>query len=117
MVSLRNGANFSVPGAGKTTVALAAHLLTKDEDTRLLIIAPKNAFGAWDEVITDCMDPTATDEWKIVRLAGGYESIRDALRNPPMRMMISYDQLTRVRDLISRFLATYPAHVILDVSS
>lgn len=116
IVSLRNGANFSVPGAGKTTVALAAYLLTKNEDTHLLIIAPKNAFGAWDEVIVDCMDPAIIHEWDVERLTGGYDNIRSELQNPPMRMMISYDQLTRVRDLIARFLAIYPVHLILDES-
>ena len=116
MVSLRNGANFSVPGTGKTTVALATHLLTKDDDTYLLIIAPKNAFGAWDEVIGDCMDPAIAGKWHIARLTGGYESIRQALQKPPKRMMISYDQLTRVRDLIVRFLTSHPVHLTLDES-
>ena len=116
MVLLRNGANFSVPGAGKTTVALATHLLTRGNSTHLLVIAPKNAFGAWDEVIEDCMAPDIVAKWEFARLTGGYESIRETLRNPPMRMMISYDQLTRVRDLISRFLTTHATHIILDES-
>ena len=116
MISLRNGANFSVPGTGKTTVALATHLLTKNDGMHLLIVAPKNAFGAWDEVIEDCMDPAIAGEWDIERLTGGYESIRQALKNPPRRMMISFDQLTRVRDLIARFLALHPTHLILDES-
>ena len=116
MISLRNGANFSVPGTGKTTVALATHLLTKNDGMHLLIVAPKNAFGAWDEVIEDCMDPAIAGEWDIERLTGGYESIRQALNNPPRRMMISFDQLTRVRDLIARFLALHPTHLILDES-
>ena len=116
MVSLRNGANFSVPGAGKTTVAFATHLLTRDDNTRLLIISPKNAFAAWDEVVVDCMDPTIASEWEIARLTSGYENIRTELQNPPMRMIISYDQLTRVRGLVGRFLATHSVHVILDES-
>ena len=116
VVSLRNGANFSVPGAGKTTVALAVHLLTRSENTYLLITAPKNAFGAWDEVVKDCMEPTIIREWSIARLSGGYDNIRAELQNPPMRMMISYDQLVRVQDLIARFLATHSAHLILDES-
>ena len=116
MVSLRNGANFSVPGAGKTTVALAAHLLTKENDTYLFIIAPKNAFSAWDEVIEDSMDPAISVDWAITRLTGGYETIREILQNPPKRMIISYDQLTRVRDLIARFLTLHSAHLILDES-
>ncbi len=116
IVSLRNGANFSVPGAGKTTVAVAVHLLTRDEGTHLLVVAPKNAFGAWDEVISDCMDSAIADEWRIARLTGGYENIRSTLQNPPMRMMINYDQLTRARDIVARFLATHPAHLVLDES-
>ena len=116
IVSLQNGANFSVPGAGKTTVTFAAHLLTRKTNTHLLVVAPKNAFGAWDEVVVDCMEPTTVNEWQINRLTSGYENIRRALRNPPMRMIISYDQLTRVRHLVSRFLATHPTHMILDES-
>jgi SNF2 family DNA or RNA helicase len=116
MVRIGNGANFSVPGAGKTTVALAAHLLTRDEDTFLLIVAPKNAFPAWDEVVDDCMDDSVAQEWYPARLTGGYQAIREQLRNPPRRMLISYDQLTRVQDLIGRFLGTSKVHVILDES-
>ena len=116
ILSLRNGANFSVPGAGKTTVALATHLLTRGDNTYLLIVAPKNAFGAWDEVIADCIDPTIADQWNIVRLTGGHDSIREELLYPSMRMIISYDQLTRVRDLVARFLATHSVHLILDES-
>lgn len=116
VVSLRNGANFSVPGAGKTTVALAAHLLTKDQNTRLLVISPKNAFGAWDEVIEDCMEPSIAGGWNFIRLTGGYENIQEELQNPPMRMMISYDQLTRVRDLVMRLLGAYSTHLVLDES-
>ncbi len=116
IISLPNGANFSVPGAGKTTVALATHLLSRDADTRLFIVAPKNAFSAWDEVIEDCMDPAIVDQWGITRLIGGYDSIRTVLQNPPMRMMIGYTQLTLVRDLIARFLHDYRTHMIVDES-
>ena len=116
IISLPNGANFSVPGAGKTTVALATHLLSRNADTRLLIIAPKNAFGAWDEVIEDCMDPAIVDEWGITRLIGGYDNIRTVLQNSPMRVMIGYNQLTLVRNLIARFLRDYRTHMIADES-
>ena len=116
IVSLRNAANFSVPGAGKTTVALASHFLTKNEETYLLIVAPKNAFGAWDEVITDCIDPIIAAEWEIARLIGGHDNISAVLQNPPMRMIIGYDQLVHVRNPITRFLATNPVHLILDES-
>ncbi|MCH7540093.1 MAG: DEAD/DEAH box helicase [Proteobacteria bacterium] len=116
VVSLTNGANFSVPGAGKTTVALAVHLLTRDEETYFLVVAPKNAFAAWDEVITDCIEPNAAENLRFTRLTGGFGSIRDILRNPPKQLIISYDQLTRVREPMARFISTHKVHVILDES-
>lgn len=116
LVSLPNGANFSVPGAGKTTVALAVHLLSRRHDTHLLIVAPKNAFGAWDEVVLDCMSPDLAPQWGIVRLTGGYDSIRSALQHPELRMIVSYDQLPRVHELIVHLLASRPVHLVLDES-
>lgn len=49
------GATFSVPGAGKTTEALATFAVRAEPGDRLLVIAPKNAFAAWDEQIETCL--------------------------------------------------------------
>ncbi|MFI0422950.1 DEAD/DEAH box helicase [Spongiactinospora sp. 9N601] len=48
LLSLRHGANFSVPGAGKTRVALAVFnaLRNKGAD-RLLIVGPKSSYESW----------------------------------------------------------------------
>ena len=118
MASLRNGANFSVPGAGKTTVAFAVHLLAVPAEAHLLVVAPKNAFTAWDEVIKDCLDPSDpnSDTSPFVRLEGGTDAIRSCLREAPRRLIISYDQLIRVSELISDFLRAHPVHVIVDES-
>ena len=43
--SLPSAATFSVPGAGKTTEALAYFFINATKDSRLLVVAPKNAFG------------------------------------------------------------------------
>ena len=48
IAALPAGATFSVPGAGKTTEALATFFYRANNDERLLVIAPKNAFAAWD---------------------------------------------------------------------
>ncbi|HVO63205.1 MAG TPA: hypothetical protein VMT53_19915 [Terriglobales bacterium] len=55
LLFLSNGANFSVPGAGKTTVTFALYLLLKQNGQHLLVVAPKNAFMAWQAVVRDCM--------------------------------------------------------------
>lgn len=118
LVSLPHGANFSVPGAGKTSVALATHLLTRKHDTILLVVAPKNAFPAWDEVISECLNPNShnADITGFTRLVSGTENIEHLLELNPTRMIISYDQLIRSTEAISRLLKTRQVHVILDES-
>lgn len=51
LLKVPNGANFSVPGAGKTSTALAvwSYLNNKNLLTRLLIICPRSAFEAWKD--------------------------------------------------------------------
>lgn len=49
LLSLGHGANFSVPGAGKTRTALAVFsaLRERGEVRRLLVVCPKSAYEAW----------------------------------------------------------------------
>ena len=46
---LRNAANFSVPGSGKTSVALAVYQKLKDEGVVnfLFVVGPPSCFGPW----------------------------------------------------------------------
>lgn len=44
LLSLQHGANFSVPGAGKTTVTLALHILTRKPGQHLLVVGPNQHF-------------------------------------------------------------------------
>ena len=48
LANLPAGASFSVPGAGKTTEALAFFFFNAKPEDKLLVVAPKNAFGAWE---------------------------------------------------------------------
>lgn len=113
LAALTSAATFSVPGAGKTTEALASFFYKANEKERLLVIAPKNAFAAWDEQITDCM-PSIKDEF--VRLRGGRDKIGRALDDDPRFMLITYQQLVRVADLVAAHCARFPTHVFLDES-
>ena len=115
MAAQRNGANFSVPGAGKTTVALAVNLLT-NKDAYLLVVAPKNAFAAWDDVIAESLTRPEADMTPFVRLEEGIEGVRDALRSEPRRSIISYDQLIRVPEPIADFMRSHRVHLIVDES-
>ena len=49
LLSLRHGANFSVPGAGTTRVGLAVFQALREQQTvkRLLIVGPKSSYESW----------------------------------------------------------------------
>lgn len=119
LLSLPNGANFSVPGAGKTTVSFAVHLLTKTKTSHLLVIGPKSSFMAWDDVIDDCLadDADAETTQKFI-LIGNQEDaeIDRILHSGHKRFLMSYDKLIRIPKIIARYLMTYSVHVILDES-
>jgi SNF2 family DNA or RNA helicase len=113
MAALPAAATFSVPGAGKTTEALAFFLYKARSLEHLLVIAPKNAFAAWDEQTADCV-PSLGEEF--VRLRGGRYNIAQLLAADPRFMLISYQQLARVGDLIAAHLARRKSFVYLDES-
>lgn len=113
IAALPAAATFSVPGAGKTTEALACFFYRAHPDENLLVVAPKNAFAAWDEQIADCM-PGIDDVF--IRLRGGREKIARALEDDPRFMLISYQQLARVPDLLAAHCARCKVHVFLDES-
>jgi SNF2 family DNA or RNA helicase len=111
LAALPAGATFSVPGAGKTTEALATFAYRRQQGDRLLIIAPKNAFAAWDEQLQECF-PNTHDVF--IRLRG--TNIERALREDPSFMLMSYQQLPISRELITSHLARHRVHVFLDES-
>lgn len=112
LASLPAAATFSVPGAGKTTEALAYYYLKKEENSVLFIVAPKNAFAAWDEQLSICKP----DAPSIVRLTGGERAIEVALKKAPDKIIITYQQLPRVINLISSYLSGKSVIMFLDES-
>lgn len=113
MVALPAAGTFSVPGAGKTTEALSFFFYKAQKNEKLLVIAPKNAFAAWEEEINSCM-PGINPEFK--RLIGGRDNIEKILSEKPRFLLINYQQLPRVLDLIRAFLSENETFVFLDES-
>ncbi|WP_204425122.1 DEAD/DEAH box helicase [Burkholderia sp. MS455] len=114
LVALSAAATFSVPGAGKTTEALAFFAYKARESERLLVLGPKNAFAAWDEQIQKCLPQFGSDPF--VRLRGGRDKIEKLLSADPKLMLLSYQQLARVPDLIAAHIARHKTFVYLDES-
>ena len=113
LAPLTGGATFSVPGAGKTTEALAYFFLNAKETDRLLVVAPISAFLAWDEQLSDCMP---SEERHFVRLRGGASGVEALLKDNPRYMIISYQLYARVKDLIHDMLTKADVFMYLDES-
>ena len=89
-----NAAFFSVPGAGKTVEALAfAHATSAEDPPFCLIVAPRNAYGAWEHEIDACFlnDVKAS----VFRAIGGEEELRKVMftRSPPRFVLVNYNRL------------------------
>ena len=116
LAAMPNGANFSVPGAGKTSVTLALHLLASPPDHRVLVIGPKSAFPAWREVVDECMEPGHPRAEQFRVISGGPEATQAAFRTDGRRFVTNYEQLLSSSSEIETFLASSPVHLVLDES-
>ncbi|MDT0447297.1 DEAD/DEAH box helicase [Streptomyces johnsoniae] len=112
LLSLRHGANFSVPGAGKTRVALAVYAAQKTTGhvSRMLVVCPKSAYESWQYETAVCFRyPLRTqvlersvDQWAEVliinyspRLDASLPSLARWLRAAPS--MIVLDEAHRMK--------------------
>ncbi|WP_197679507.1 SNF2-related protein [Bradyrhizobium ottawaense] len=116
LLSLQNGANFSVPGAGKTTVSLALHILARKPGQHILVVGPKTAFPAWREVVEECIadDAPGDNAEKFTVLSGSSEAIQRALSSGATRFVINYDLMIQIPEIITSYLSRQPVHLLLD---
>src|SRR5690349_5979573 len=105
LLSLRHGANFSVPGAGKTRVGLAVFQALRHQEgiERLLIVGPKSAYDAWQYENTECLQPPLSME-----VTDGIPSgTEDAI-------IVNYERLANMVPSLGRWLTERPSMLILD---
>lgn len=105
LLSLQHGANFSVPGAGKTRVALAVYSAQKAQRrvSRVLVVCPKSAYESWRYETAVCFSyPLRThvldgsmDEWAEV-------------------LIVNYERLDRSLATLASWLKAAPSMIILD---
>lgn len=106
VLALSNGANFSVPGAGKTTVELACYELHKHAGLieRALVVAPLSAFEAWFKEADECLTPTP----KVHRFDGSRIPLETEI------LLINYQRLAANYSEIAEWVAECPCLVVLD---
>jgi hypothetical protein len=105
LLSVGHGANFSVPGAGKTRVSLAVFsaLRQRGAVTRMLVVSPKSAYEAWQWEPEQCFS-TGLD---VQVLGKSVPASADIL-------LVNYERLDRALAGLSQWLEAAPAMLVLD---
>lgn len=116
LLQLKNGANFSVPGAGKTTTLLAVHSILKKQGlvNKLFIVCPINAFISWEDEIRSIFNNEVFLPHKL-----NVEEITQVglISNlSPEIVIVNYEKLRRNIDGLIRFFIENDVHLVLDES-
>jgi len=106
LLALPHGANFSVPGAGKTTVAYATYEAERLAGSvcQMLVVAPLSAFSSWIEEAKLCFDP--------VPIVARYDGAR--IDPSAEVLLITYQRLILSYPTVAGWVASTPTLVILD---
>ncbi|MHA7286572.1 DEAD/DEAH box helicase [Arthrobacter sp. MDT3-44] len=105
LLSLRHGANFSVPGAGKTRVGLAVFqaLRRREGIERLLIVGPKSSYSAWQYENTKCFQSALS-----------LEVVDGAPASSAEAIIVNYERIPNLVGSLSRWLTERSSMIILD---
>lgn len=107
LLGLANGANFSVPGAGKTTVAYAVYEAerTAGRVEQMLVVAPLSAFDAWQNEVNDCF------------AEGGRPLVAPLVDEAPSDaevLVVNYHRLDSRYEEVAKWVGRKPTLVLLD---
>lgn len=107
LLGLANGANFSVPGAGKTSVAYAVYESERAAGRveQMLVVAPLSAFDAWKSEVNDCFPE---GERPVVA------ALTDQAPNDAEVLVVNYHRLDSRYSAIARWVSRRPTLVLLD---
>ena len=117
----QNACNFSVPGAGKTSVVYGAFAylsnLSKEDRKyvdKILIIAPLSAFGPWELEYEECFG-----DKPITKRLNGKVSIDEKKqylysKNPAKITLLSYASVSSLKEELLYFLKNNRVMVVLD---
>lgn len=117
----QNACNFSVPGAGKTSIVYGAYTYLKNLSNdnlkkvdRLLIVGPLSSFGPWEVEFYECFGKYPQVKRLTSALTKEEKSIYLYSNRPSELTLISYASLASVKDDIAFFLRNNRVMVVLD---
>jgi SNF2 family DNA or RNA helicase len=102
---LLHGANFSVPGAGKTTVTYAIHARERAAGRveKLLVVAPLSAFSAWEDEVSEVLDPPL----RVARFRGVEVPDADVI-------LVNYQRLPSAVGSLTNLMIRRQTHLVVD---
>jgi len=105
LISLAHGANFSVPGAGKTCVTYALYELERQNErvTQMLVVAPLSAFDSWEREAREALDPSPV----VSRYENSISEDTEVLLTGYQRLWSNYED-------IAAWVSDRRTHVVLD---
>lgn len=74
-----HSANFSVPGAGKTSVILSIYSLQKSNGPLIVFVPNKGVANSWIDEVNNCFDENKKP--KIIQLTGPYDNLKKQLED------------------------------------
>ena len=115
-LAVKNAANFSVPGSGKTAVVLSvfAILRARKEIDKLLVIGPRSSFMPWEEEFRSCFFRKP----RSIRITG---SRRDRLKlfreaDAQELVLLTYQMASNDQDRLASLIQRHRTLLILDES-
>lgn len=116
LLSVKNGANFSVPGSGKTTVVYAVFEKLRLEQAVeiLLVIGPRSCFQPWEDEAKACI----SQDLNIVRLSGS-KRFRQSIFLHAIDFQVllcTYQTATNDKEEIIALCKKYSIFIVIDES-
>lgn len=115
----QNGCNFSVPGAGKTSIVYGAYTYLKHQNDpgkqvdKILIIGPLSSFGPWELEYKECFGEKA-DSQRISGKMSLEEKKQYFYEDTSEITLISYQSVITLKDELIFFLRNNRVMVVLD---
>ncbi len=115
----QNGCNFSVPGAGKTSIVYGAYTYLKNcndaskKVDKILIIGPLSSFGPWENEYEECFGVKVKSQ----RMSGSMsaEQKKQYFYGKTAELtLLSYQSVINLKDEIGYFLQNNQVMVVLD---
>ena len=116
----QNACNFSVPGAGKTSIVYGAYTYLKNlpatspkKVDKILIIGPLSAFGPWENEFKECFGYPA--DCKRINGALNIENKKQYFYGETAEViLISYASVVAIKESLKYFLKNNKVMVVLD---